>query len=132
MPVTRLLAVMLLASAAIALAQVQNQNNFLTGPTLSKDTHKSGQTTREPWQIIPDLSSELFSPLRPQTQAVIRPYLPDGEISANWICYSIRSYVVARDDEDSDSTHPVSSSDCQPANRYRVKKAQEEPVLIVR
>jgi len=33
-------------------------------------------------------------------------------------CYAIRSYVVARDSKDSDSTHPVSYSTCQPAKRY--------------
>jgi hypothetical protein len=39
-------------------------------------------------------------------------------------CYSIRSYVVARDSKDSDSTHPVSSSMCHPASRYHVKGAE--------
>ena len=35
--------------------------------------------------------------------------------------YKIRSYVVARDSKDSDSTHPVSYSTCQPAKRYGLK-----------
>jgi len=38
-------------------------------------------------------------------------------------CLSIRSYVVARDSRDSDSTHPVSYSTCQPSNRYQVRSA---------
>jgi hypothetical protein len=45
---------------------------------------------------------------------------PDGVIT----CLKIRSYVVARDSKDSDSTHPVSYSTCQPSNRYRVKSAE--------
>jgi hypothetical protein len=53
--------------------------------------------------------------------------LPNGEYTADSICYSIRSYMVARDDKDSDSTHPVGSSTCQPASRYAVKKALVEP-----
>ena len=38
-------------------------------------------------------------------------------------CYTIRGYVVARDSKDSDSTHPVGYSTCQPSNRYRVRSA---------
>jgi hypothetical protein len=38
-------------------------------------------------------------------------------------CYAIRSYVVARDSKDSDSTHPAGYSTCQPSNRYQVKSA---------
>jgi hypothetical protein len=53
--------------------------------------------------------------------------LPTEESADGPTCYTIRSYVVARDDKNSDSTHPVSSSTCQPANRYRVKKAVVEP-----
>jgi hypothetical protein len=40
------------------------------------------------------------------------------------ICLKIRSYVVARDSTDSDSTHPVSYSTCQPSTRYRVRTTE--------
>jgi len=46
---------------------------------------------------------------------------PDDEI-----CYTLRTYVVARDDKESDSTHRVSSSTCQPGSRYRLKTADTE------
>ncbi len=39
-------------------------------------------------------------------------------------CYAIRSYVVARDAKDSDSTHPAGYSTCRPSDRYRVKSAE--------
>jgi hypothetical protein len=39
-------------------------------------------------------------------------------------CYAIRSYVVARDGKNSDSTHPVNYSTCQPSSRYHVKSAE--------
>jgi hypothetical protein len=39
-------------------------------------------------------------------------------------CLYIRSYVVARDSKDSDSTHPVSYSTCQPARRYGLKTTE--------
>jgi hypothetical protein len=41
-------------------------------------------------------------------------------------CYAIRSYVVARDDKDSDSTHLVHYSTCQPAARYRLRTTEIE------
>jgi hypothetical protein len=40
-------------------------------------------------------------------------------------CYTIRTYVVARDGKGSDSTHPVRYSTCTPADRYKVKTAEE-------
>jgi hypothetical protein len=46
---------------------------------------------------------------------------PDGQIADDATCYAIRSYVVARDGKDTDSTHPVSYSTCQPASRYRLR-----------
>ena len=39
-------------------------------------------------------------------------------------CYVISSYVVARDQKNSDSTHLVGYSTCQPANRYRLKSVK--------
>jgi hypothetical protein len=39
-------------------------------------------------------------------------------------CYAIRSYLVARDSKDSDSTHPAGYSTCLPSDRYRVKSAE--------
>jgi len=39
------------------------------------------------------------------------------------ICYTMRTYVVARDDKESDATHPVRSTTCQPGSRYRLKTA---------
>lgn len=49
------------------------------------------------------------------------------ELNDDATCYSIRSFVVARDDKDSDSTHPVSSSTCQPALKYRLQRVQVQP-----
>jgi hypothetical protein len=43
------------------------------------------------------------------------------EVATDSTCYAIRSYVVARDSKNSDSTHPVAYSTCQPASRYRLR-----------
>jgi hypothetical protein len=76
----------------------------------------------------------LNTPAWPKPTVVVRPdgqsatiVLPGGEYVGDPICYSIRSYLVARDEKDSDSTHPVGSSTCQPARRYGVKNAQTNP-----
>jgi hypothetical protein len=53
---------------------------------------------------------------------------PDGKVLAWGVdeaCFSIRSYVVARDNKDSDAVHPVSESTCQPARRYGVHTAEQ-------
>jgi hypothetical protein len=47
-----------------------------------------------------------------------------GQPEADTICYTMRSYVVARDAKDSDATHPAGYSTCQPSNRYQLKNAQ--------
>jgi hypothetical protein len=40
-------------------------------------------------------------------------------------CFTIRSIVVARDRKDSDATHFVRTSTCQPSSRYRLRSAQQ-------
>jgi hypothetical protein len=40
------------------------------------------------------------------------------------VCYTIRSYVVARDSKHSDSVHPAGYSTCQPAGKYRLRTTQ--------
>jgi hypothetical protein len=40
------------------------------------------------------------------------------------VCYKLRSYKVARDDRDSDSTHPVGYSTCQRASKFQMKSAE--------
>jgi len=50
--------------------------------------------------------------------------VPSNESDADTTCYSIRSYVAARDSKDSDSTHLAGYSTCQPTNRYRLKRTE--------
>ena len=40
-------------------------------------------------------------------------------------CLKIRSYVVARDSENSDAVHPVGYTTCVPANRFRLRTTEE-------
>lgn len=89
-------------------------------------------TPLEPWRILPKSDSDkdknliLMTPeLGPEGIALT----PGGPLAAETMCYSIRSYVVARDHKHSDSVHPVGYTTCVPASRYRLKTAD---VQIVR
>jgi hypothetical protein len=42
-----------------------------------------------------------------------------SQVQGDYFCLTMRTYKVARDDRNSDSTHPVSYSTCQPAARFR-------------
>lgn len=142
MPLARLLTALLLVCSAAAFAQGQSEP--YTGSTQAPEV-----TPSEPWRIIPDEPADggtgrnPLERLRTDQYKVFR-FKPDGRTRilildadtvaslegqpvTDSICYSIRSYVVARDHKDSDSTHPVGSSTCQPASRYHVRNAQGEP-----
>jgi hypothetical protein len=56
----------------------------------------------------------------------------DGPLDSDVTCYTIRSYVVARDSKDSDSTHMTGYSTCQPASRYGIKTTEERSVSLER
>jgi hypothetical protein len=105
-------------------------------------------TPSEPWKIIPNRSSDLSmdsadhirvdqfrldqgqvelrtgkSKLEAKTRTLIMGL--DGRMDDDATCYTMRSYVVARDSKNSDSTHPTGYSTCQPASKYRVRTTQQ-------
>jgi hypothetical protein len=50
----------------------------------------------------------------------------DGlEVERDGVCYTLRTYVMARDERDSDSTHMVRVTRCLPAWRLQFKTATE-------
>jgi hypothetical protein len=53
-----------------------------------------------------------------------------GQLMNGRVCYSIRSYLMARDSKDSDSTHLVGTSICQPAQKYALKTTVAGPHLV--
>jgi hypothetical protein len=103
----------------------------------------------QPWQIVPNPPAELSSgqdrirvdQFRLDQGKVnggphvftfkVAPHW-DGSLDADATCYTMRSYVVARDSNNSDSTHLVSYSTCQPAARYGVKTTEQGPRLLER
>lgn len=55
-----------------------------------------------------------------------------GAPDSDGLCYTMRSYVVARDSKHSDSTHPVSYSTCQKASRYRLRTTELPTLSLTR
>jgi hypothetical protein len=101
-----------------------------------------------PWRIVPNQSSESDSDSRnrirvdqyrldpdspdlltgrqrsqPKTRTLVMGV--DGPLDSDVTCYTIRSYRVARDSKDSDSTHVTGYSTCRPASRYGIKTTEE-------
>jgi hypothetical protein len=49
---------------------------------------------------------------------------PEAQAIDTNVCFKMRTYVVARDSKDSDSTHPVRYTTCTPANARIVQKTE--------
>jgi hypothetical protein len=149
MTLARLLAAALLICCLPAFAQDQQPRKLpvIGGPYSGSiippvsDFGAAGTTPSEPWKIIPNRPADLGSGHNPldrmrldqrhfqqgMVDASTRTFnLKDpseGQLDADTTCYTIRSYVVARDSKDSDSTHPAGYSTCRPSDRYHVKSA---------
>jgi hypothetical protein len=111
----------------------------LAGTTLPLDSQRALLAPKTPFNLFaqsPD-SSQGFALNQASLEEVARYFAshgfdpaqftarvsPQGQIS--WeryrVCLSIRTYLMARDSKDSDSTHLVSTSTCQPAQQYGLK-----------
>jgi hypothetical protein len=152
MTLTRLVLAALLICSLPAFAQdqqliaTQNADNVAAFAT-----NHEASTPSEPWRIIPNRSSEFSSDSIDRMR--VDQYVLDqgkadfrsgrskesktrtlvmglnGPLDTDATCFTMRSYVVARDSKDSDSTHPTGYSTCQPASKYRVKATQQRPVV---
>jgi hypothetical protein len=133
-----------------ALAFAQQKPDSLASSTQIADASQSGTVaSAEPWKFIPNQTVHAASakdsldrlqidkyklvPSKTDTRALLwGPEADagmiltgvDGQTDGPTTCLKIRSYVVARDSKDSDSTHPVSYSTCQPSSRYHVKTTE--------
>lgn len=144
-------ALVLCTSAMFAQGQANPDQSPVVQPT-TQVTSSNG----EPWRIIPKvaqepsdagvraehehslnildsnaplLRSDLNSPLltAPARSDEARSDEQRAEMARQRICYSIRSYLMARDSKDSDSTHLVGVSTCQPAQQYGLKTTDLKP-----
>lgn len=66
------------------------------------------------------------SSLTPEHFSLAGPYELDGrDLEGRHICLKMRTYVVARDDQDSDSTHFRSYHECLPAWKVDLRTSQQ-------
>jgi hypothetical protein len=153
MTLTRLFSATLAFCSLPLFAQVQLPSNSSSAANSAgtRLTPKSLGELSEPWQIVPH-QSDPDTPQNPMDHIRIDQFhfdqgksytgattftfkvAPgwDGSLDGGATCYTMRSYVVARDSKDSDSTHITGYSTCQPAARYGVKTAVEGPLLLER
>ena len=153
MTLTRLLVAAVLLCSLAALAQDHPKSTKLNivlrvSPLSGKEFYffcpAPAATSEQPWRIIPSrpavgLEQSPLSQIRTDEYRLAeRERQPDAHcfqysptidqrsdiMFRDTICYAIRSYVVARDSKDSDSTHPVSYSTCQPAARYQLRTTE--------
>ena len=154
MTLARLLVVLFVCSLP-AFAQDQQLSAAQNPDNVSAfATNQDSATPAEPWRIMPNRPSEFSSD--PMDRMRVDQYVLDqgkgdfrsgrskesktrtlvmglnGPLDTDATCFTIRSYVVARDSKNSDSTHPAGYSTCQPASRYRLKTTVEGQVSLQR
>ena len=149
----RLLAAALLFYSLSAFAQ-DRQTVSGNGVSALVTNGEATATPSEPWRVIPnrpDFSLDSADRIRVDQYRLDRGQLDpltdgpkmeaqtggaimgeEGSMEADAMCYAIRSYVVARDSKDSDSTHPAGYSTCRRASRYHLKTTDERSVLLQR
>ncbi len=140
MRVTGLLAISLFCLISFALASVcaapASDQALPTNPSTA--TASGAATTPAesiaPWQSLISVDSFdkrygiLHNGPDSATDALDRPaqrYFEHMKQEEDGVCYKLRSYKVARDDRDSDSTHPVGYSTCQRASKFQMRSADE-------
>jgi len=150
----RLLAAALLFCSLPAFAQDrQSSTPHLPVAAFSAFTTNSDSaaTPSEPWRIAPDQTAELGAGQTVMDHIRVDQFRLDhgkvysgartftfktpawnGSLDGDATCLTMRSYVVARDSKDSDSTHMTGYSTCQPSSRYRLKTTEERTVSVER
>lgn len=150
MPLVRLLAIVSLLCPVWSFAQAALEPP--QSSTFRSTESGIGSDSSDPWRILPKLSTDDRPVINSQTRfANEYVYLTDRDGSSHIVkrsdlneglisedssmmfgaaCFSIRSYVVARDSKYSDSTHLVRSSTCVPASKYKMKVVRQDDSVI--
>jgi hypothetical protein len=143
----RPLAACVLLCSGFAFAQ---QNPAMHGSSVAPAASEKAAVSAEPWSISPNIEAKANVPQDPlarletsqppkykndQGQDTKTFFLPSPgkgfiispEALADNSCFAIRSYVVARDSKDSDSTHLVAYTTCVPSRKYQVRRVVGTP-----
>jgi hypothetical protein len=127
-------AIVLCASTVLAQGPQANPN-----PTPAIAAQRPPSANPEPWRIIPKAVEEPSNPnahagnenpLHIDLRGLATRPLSSDEIEQVNTCYYIRSYLMTRDSKDSDATHLVGTSTCQPARHYSVKTTDPQPHTV--
>lgn len=113
MRITGLLAVVLLL--IIVLLAAPAASHAQTVPSLP-----------QPKINLPEASPSDASPVLDEVSHH-RQFADALELERDGVCYTMRTYVMAREDRDSDATHVVRYTRCLPAWKLQFKSATEEP-----
>ena len=139
----RLFATLLVFCALPAVSQTEQSSTQPSQPNTWSVVAGTKAPPSEPWRIFPNQSTDPDKKLMEMAEGAlnvgeqqyvwpsspIEPFrMKSLVVPEDEVCYTIRSYQVARDSADSDSTHPVSTSTCQRASRYHVKTVQIEQI----
>jgi len=150
MTLTHLVLAALLVCTVPAVTQDQQLIASQNPDNVAVAANHNSATPSDSWRVLPDQSSNFSSDSMDRMR--IDQYVHDlgkgdfragrsneakrrtlvmglgGPLDSDATCFTMRSYVVARDSKDSDSTHPTGYSTCQPASKYRVRTTEQEPV----
>jgi hypothetical protein len=101
----------------------------------------SDQSQAAPGSVAPSAKFDLLN--RATGARPIRKFRPANERLRNFdlgnlgsihteedrdnICYTMRSYIVARENRNSDSTELVGYSTCQPSSKYELRITVDDP-----
>jgi hypothetical protein len=122
MPLSRLFALVLVFLSSCAFGQQLSNQGQLPSNLQWDDFWERPSTPSEAWRILPNSNQTPGS-----TVDKPFPFIVPDQIAVeapSSLCYTIRSFVVARNRKDSDATHFVRSSTCQPAAQYTVKSIE--------
>ena len=73
-----------------------------------------------------EMSASNISPLLDEVRRH-RRFADALQLEQDGVCYTMRTYVMAREDRDSDTTHMVRYTRCLPAWKLQFKSATEQP-----
>ena len=151
MTLTHLVLAALLVCTVPAVTQDQQLIASQNPDNVAVAANHDSATPSDPWRIMPDRSSNFTTDSMDRMR--IDQYVHDqikgdfrtdrsneakrrtlvmglgGPLDTDATCFTMRSYVVARDSKDSDSTHPTGYSTCQPASKYRVRTTEQGTVV---
>lgn len=140
MLVSRLLPVSLLIAVCVAPVAAQSSVEKTPATMLSADSaQQNSSLSPDLPSLFPNLQTEQ-GPAEPLDRIHVGEYGPRlsqfsvphflvrsldlQSLDDDNLCYTMRSYKVARDDTHSDSIHAVGSTTCQPAARFHTRSIE--------